>query len=257
MTVETFAMLMDDRMRSGQGFWDQLSEQMMRIGFAYDVTFDGQVERRLEPNEIAELRTTAEETAAKVRVDGRARPLALPGVQLQVVPTLQADGTRFSGPAETSRGWPRTVDILHGKAEQARRSGAQWLRANAHDGLWQFTEWAGYDLTQKTAALAPWIRQAVGSQGLDGVAISSGDVFGQGTFEPEAVVLPEGTCGLRRVLAPLRVRETIIVPLSEKGRTDAAHWAQLYGREPEWLGWALAAVGLPPAEDVMAWQPIA
>ena len=51
--------------------------------------------------------------------------------------------------------------------------------------------------------------------------------------------------GLRRVLPAMRVRETMIVPVSLVGREQARFWVDLYGAEESWLDWALDYFGLP------------
>ncbi|MGH3627744.1 MAG: hypothetical protein ACRDRL_09940, partial [Sciscionella sp.] len=59
----------------------------------------------------------------------------------------------------------------------------------------------------------------------------------------------EGSIGLRRLLAPHLVRESLIVPLRDEGVELASVWAKAYGSEPAWLDQDLASLGLPALAD--------
>ena len=257
LAVETFAVFTDKTTREGQRFWDDLSGKMMRIRFAHNVAFDGRLLRRLTPQETSDLVDQLETTARDVAEYGDRRYLKHSGAEICIVPSAEADGTRFSGPPETARGWERVAIDLRQKAEQARQSGARWLRVNLHDGMWQFNEWAAWPLAIKSDALARWSRDALsGAVGIDGVVFSSGAVLGQGAFVGESCRTDDGVFGLRRVWHPLRVRETVVVPASGIGSAQASEWVRVYDAEPAWLGWAVEHVGLGDIDDILAWQAI-
>jgi hypothetical protein len=45
------------------------------------------------------------------------------------------------------------------------------------------------------------------------------------------------------VLPARRVRETMIVPVTARGRSQAGIWRDLYNAEESWLDWALGHAG--------------
>ena len=121
------------------------------------------------------------------------------------------------------------------------------------DGLWLFTSWSTGSLAQKSEALAEFVRNAlIDLAGLDGAVISSGPAMAQGLFCGESARLSNGAVAMRRVLPCMRVRETIIVPIEPSASATVTDLVCLYDCEPDWLGWALAAVGLGAVHEVVA-----
>ena len=80
-----------------------------------------------------------------------------------------------------------------------------------------------------------------------GVVLSSGCGRPQGPVEEDTWHEVAGDAfALRRCLPVGRARETIVVPLDERYRDEAAWWFGLYdAAEPAWLDAALQAFGLP------------
>jgi len=213
---------------------------------------------RLTPEATDRWLEELEVVASQVAADRVARPVDHPGSRVQVLPGGEVPaGTSFIGPIAAHRGWPRTVAKLREKAEQARLSGARWLRADVLDGLWQFTPWAQWPLPAKTQELAGATRAALGQvDWLDGVVLSSGLAVGQGQFTAESFRTDDGAMGLRRLVDPVRVREVIVIPIRPDGVDVASRWVELYGAEEGWLEWALNKVGLPSAGEVLTWRPL-
>jgi hypothetical protein len=61
----------------------------------------------------------------------------------------------------------------------------------------------------------------------------------------------DGTFGLRRLITPLRVRETLIIPADRNCSAAVAEtWRSLYADEPNWLAWALDRVDLPSPKEI-------
>jgi hypothetical protein len=137
--------------------------------------------------------------------------------------------------------WTRLASRIGEKAKRALESGAEWLRIDVVDGLWQFTEWAQRSLLEKLTTIAVLLRAQTAAP-LRGVVLSSGALQAQGSFEDDEVWLPDGSGACRRLLPGHRVRETIIVPASEERTPAVEFWNRLYLSEPSWLAWGLAQV---------------
>lgn len=119
-----------------------------------------------------------------------------------------------------------------------------WLRLDLLDGTWLFSEWAQKELADKTKWMAALLAEAVGDAGTAGVVVSCGQQVGPSAATEQSTEAG-GIVGLRRRLDALRMRETIIVPLSPDGARQAALWRDLYDAEPGWLGEALRSMSLP------------
>jgi hypothetical protein len=86
-----------------------------------------------------------------------------------------------------------------------------------------------------------------------GVVMTPGSVHAQGSLADEDYQHPDGAFAMRRLIAPLRVRETLVMPLTDDGaRALNRVWRELYASEPGWLGRALGAFGLPPVDEIFA-----
>lgn len=82
--------------------------------------------------------------------------------------------------------------------------------------------------------------------------LSSGALLAQGEFRGESARTPDECYALRRVLPAVRVRETMIIPLTPCGREQARTWRDLYNSEESWLDWALKQAGLPPRDQIFS-----
>jgi len=176
---------------------------------------------------------------------------------LLIHPRAAATGKGLTGPAVESDMWPRTLSKLVEKAEQTKGVKPIWLRINAYHGLWQFTPWSLRSLAEKLTIMCESVRAGLADYGhLSGVVFSNGAGLGQGRFFDEVQEGDNGAIGLRRLLTPLRVRETLIIPLRSDttgavvdgpGRTV---WCGIYEHEPSWLDWALEQFGLPSVREI-------
>lgn len=81
--------------------------------------------------------------------------------------------------------------------------------------------------------------------GIDGAVLTSGAGPAQGVFYGESARTGQGCYGIRRILPAARVRETMIIPVTQLGRDQATTWLQMYDAEGSWLDWALGTAGLP------------
>jgi hypothetical protein len=257
LAVETFAVLHDDTLKAGRELSDRVSQGLLGVMFQHNVHLVGDLTDELTDDVAASLISAvdaAAKTASENQVEcGVAHPLS----NLRVVPQVLAEsGTGFSLSAGTGRGWERTVGILRRKADQARVSGATWLRVDLHDSMWQLTPWAQSPLPEKTRALASWVARALeGMEGVRGVVLSSGAVSALGTRLGETTWPGADVVGLRRDIDAFRGRETIIVPLTNGALEEAKIWFGLYNNEPMLLNNALAGFGFPPLSELAEFEP--
>ena len=248
--VEARVVLTSDQWRDESQLTHELFEQIRAIESRYDVHVVGEVPRQLADAERRDLLAIATDRARLVSIGATAPPIHFAGAELQVCPRVAdvADGLR--GPEMRGDSWARIGPRIVDKARRARESGANWLRLDAREGLWQFTHWARKPLAAKLDDLANIVGPSL--DGLDGIVMSSGSLQRQGDFNDEDVMLGDGLTASRRLLTPLRVRETLVIPGSTRGRRAAERWRALYSDEPSWLDWGLARVELPPAEEIFA-----
>jgi hypothetical protein len=254
LRVEAFVIGIDQKMGFDMDRIERFSARINDIRRQLDVAPVGDL-GDLSDEEAQGWLAEFESIARRVQEEGAEITFRHPAGEIRVVPGhLQQDGDTFSLPGGTPKGWLRVADKLREKTEQARKSGANWLRVDLQDGTWQFHPWAQLDLPAKVAALTPW--QTLHSDGsLDGVVFSSGCAFAQGSFKGESCRTPNNAFGLRRLITPSRVRESIVIPFTAAGATAAWHWVELYDLEPLWMDWALSRAGLPPWVKILKPQP--
>ena len=51
-----------------------------------------------------------------------------------------------------------------------------------------------------------------------------------------------------------RVRETMIIPVTPRGRSRATTWLGMYDTKERWLDWALARAGIPTRHQIFGEQ---
>lgn len=258
VAAETFAVLLDDRMRAGMAYSEALSAALNQACWEHQVCLDGQLGEVLSEADTAAWAARIAEAAALVRADGHKRPVEHRAGRVWVLRMEDAHSgvTSFSGPPLHGADNDRLGLRLAGKGAQAVQAGATWVRADALDGLWQFTPWSMWPLPAKAEAIAAEVRRALSPvEGLEGAVLSSGPAMAQGEFRGESARVAGGGFALRRLLPAGRVRETIIVPVRDDPVVDL--WRELYDAEPAWLDWALTRTGLSPSADILTVRPVA
>jgi hypothetical protein len=215
VVVEARAVFPDDTWRAEQTRTDKLFERVRAVETAHRVQVTGSFGRLLEDDEIDELVGRLIDHAGLVRIGAGTPHLRMSGAQLQVHPRDTQNGG-LSGPAMRGDMWARLGDRVAEKATKAREAGVSWLRLDARNGIWQLTHWSQSHLREKLQALRGIAQEALA--GLDGLVLSSGALLGQGDYADEEVALEEaGAIALRRMIEPLRVRETLIIPAEPGG----------------------------------------
>lgn len=254
LRVETFAILRDQRAQEAAAYWDRFSSQTLQIGGQFNVGISGDTGPRLSPDGYEQLLDLIRAAAEDAAATGRERAVEYAGARLRILPPGQGE-YQLTGAIEESQGWPRTEAKLIRKAEQAARAGGGWLRADIRDGIWQFTPWARASLRAKIEEIAHLTTLALQQvPGIDGAVLSNGAGFAQGEFHGESARTPQGCYGIRRLIPAARVRETMIIPVTQLGRSQAAMWLRMYNTEEHWLDWALRTAELPTREQIFGRQ---
>lgn len=248
--VETFAVMRDKRSQESAAYWDSLMYQIAQIEWKHGTSVAGVISQQLDDADSTELLRLIDEAAQDTAITGKQRTITWCGADLQVLPS-GSTGYELRGGAETSDSWPRIASKLRQKAQQVQTSGGGWMRVDILDGTWQFTPWARAGLGAKISEMARQVRLLL-SQVPDifGAILSNGAGVAQGQFVGESARSVGDSYGLRRVLPAVRVRETMIVPISPAGREQARMWVDLYNSEGSWLDWALDRVGLPSWREI-------
>jgi hypothetical protein len=250
LVIETRAILASDDWREENDWTDELFERIHGIETTHGVRCEGEISTLLDERGTDALISAIETRARLVAARMKPPPLRTPRVDVSIVPQSQTPARGLRGPEMRGDSWARIAPRIRQKVEAAVESGANWLRLDARDGLWQFTEWSTRPLAEKLKVFEATVRDLL--PGLDGIIVSCGPLLAQGTFEDEDVVLGSGLVALRRCLPFVRVRETLIIA-ADAGATQAARsWRSLYSDEPSWLDWALGRAGLPSIEDILA-----
>jgi hypothetical protein len=155
----------------------------------------------------------------------------------------------FVGAAETRDGWRRLRRTLQAKARQSEGPLPVWVRVDALDGFFQFTEFATLDWAERVERVAANIREDLADAShLAGVVLSSGLAVALGAtdsaVENQTTRSARG-CGLRRLISAHTVRETVVVPLRDDVADQLERWITAYAEEPGWLSKDLSDQDLP------------
>jgi hypothetical protein len=219
---------------------------------AMDQRISGHWDVRLPPAETEQLLADVQEAVRQVAADGVSRDVTRPGIEFHVAPWSPPDGTEVTleGPDTAAAGWRRSRGIINGKARDWVGSPVPvWLRFDLLDGAWLFSDWAQRSLPEKTEWMAALVADAVAGTDVVGVVVSAGPAIDPNAPD-EQYVGTGGIVGLRTRLDPLRLRETIIVPLSPAGGRHKQLWSSFYEAETHWLKDALASASLPTFEEI-------
>ncbi|SFH73427.1 hypothetical protein SAMN05421678_1342 [Actinopolymorpha cephalotaxi] len=158
----------------------------------------------------------------------------------------------FTGARIARNGWHRFGRVLQAKVRQSAGPAPVWLRIDALDGLFQFTDWAKLEHAERVGELAAGVRDNLGDiRHLAGIVVSSGLAVALGstdhTAENRTALTPDGY-GIRRLVNAHTVRETIILALHDDAISERDWWAAAYSAEPDWLRRDLAERGFPQLE---------
>ena len=238
--VETTTLFRASDDLSAESFEDALQERIRVIERQHSVHAIVDLVQQLDMDATNDWLEAIETAAAEVSASGNAQEVSGPGglVILQVgeVPV----GTiLFNGVPRERDAIQRLGTAVAGKARQTMGPYPAWVRIDARDGLFAFTEWSRMPPLERATMIAHVMRTYTdGHDHLHGIVYSSGAANALGTTDPaiaDATAETEDGYFVRRLLAPHLARETIIVTLRPAGRDVASTWADAYAGEPAWL----------------------
>jgi hypothetical protein len=248
--VETFTVFVDEAMRAAMGYDEQVGFRQMALRVQYDVSFAGELPPRLDADGTDRFFEVLEGAAKEVKATGIASEVSFGGAIVHVDPQFMAEGDRvLSGPPHVGDPFSRARARFVQKADQAAKAGVGWLRVDEVDGIFQFTDWGQRSLQAKLRFIGEYLPESLSASHLDGIVLSSGACIG--TMSEESCSNQAGGLALRRLIAPARVRETFIVPLSQTGHLQARTWFELYDKEPGWLPYAVEEAGLKQVPEFL------
>jgi hypothetical protein len=105
------------------------------------------------------------------------------------------------------------------KAARMEESGAEWLRLIPYNHFFLLTHWAQLPLAEKLNRLAYEVRSSLAGRLPSGVVVSSGAGLYSDDVTEETIREADGIT-MRRRVRPLRARETLIIPITDKSRHD-------------------------------------
>ncbi len=246
LLVETRVRSEADVTREARQAVNDVMDRLVFVGAQHDAWIEGRLGRFPSESELDDIERSV---AAWASSGTPAAAWVSEGIELRIVPRDGAHGRLTSPPVQTDS-WRRLSGALTDKAARMQRSGAQWLRVLPLTGMWAFTDWATQPLQRKLEDVVAALTQTLGDAAPAGVVLSSGAALYGGDVPKESVAVGSAIA-LRRAVAPLRARETLIVPLRSDAADSVKDWVALADAESGWLDWALARTGLPPLAEIL------
>lgn len=231
---------------------DELTEVIFRLRVAHGVAIGGRVWRVLDPEAVSNIAHELDRRARFVRKGGLSPPLKMPGVDLHVVVSGDPDDESISISIPMEDHWGRLQDRLEQKAARASESGAEWLRFDSLDLLWQLGPLREISLSQRLAAISNRAQQWLAPfPHIHGIVLSDGAWMVSVTTEDSTCAGGTGCFGIHRRLDRIRAREGLIVALSQETAAEAEMWFDLYDKERAWMEWALARQGMALPDELI------
>lgn len=248
LSAEARVLTEDERSRREREAIDRTADHLMLAGVRHGVWVGGSY-TPLTEDDAATVEEWVEQMAPAVH-HGARPSIAIRGSDLTLEPRARPSiGLRSS--AITGDLWPRMQGAIVDKASKMSRSGARWLRITLVTGIWRNTAWGRSEPSAKLNALRSALRGTVAGNSIDGIVLSSAAGHFPGDVPEQRATTTSGIA-IRRAVAPLRARETLILPFSSRGEAEAEAWATLADAERDWLDWALELNGLPPMATLTA-----
>jgi hypothetical protein len=253
--VETTTLFRSEVDRQWEEYEDRLRRSLMEIERRHGVYSITHLTDHLDSAATEDWLLAVNVAAADASASGQQQKVRSAAGEILLCTTGFARRTAtFTGAALTADGWRRLGRAVQGKARQSAGLVPAWLRIDAMDGFFQFTDWAQLTGPQRTDRLADALANAlVDATHLQGVILSSGLAVSLGatdpTIEDTTNTTSRGTA-LRRTVSPHLVRESALVPLHGAAAGMAANWASAYSTEPSWLDEDLTLHGLSPLADL-------
>lgn len=249
IAVETCTLFTDEAWRLASADNHRVSQRIVMAGIRNEVSWQSEISEQMSSEETDDWLNRGEDAARDVAAGGVPRVICASSARAVVRPRESGEqGRIFKGPRIESVSWPRILRRIVRKAAQTESDTETWIRLDLLDGTWQFTPWSTAPLSAKIAALEGTIAETFPEppRHLGGIVVSNGAGYGASELRDESHTTTSGATALRRRLWPLRVRETLILPIGASARPSGELFRQAYSAEPGWLDNALLDVGLEP-----------
>ena len=251
--VETTTLLRADPEQEWHAWEDRFQQELRRIEVDHGVHIAARLSNHGDDSNTRQWLARTREAAARVSAGGGSEAVVADAGQIDIQHQPLAVGARrFIGAPYFSDGWRRLGRALRAKARQSAGARPAWLRVDAADGLFQFTNWVNHTWPDRLREL----RDVVTDEQLDdlphfqGVVISSGPALCLGATDPreeDRDAAFAGAFGLRRLLMSDLVRETFIISVRPEAQAWAEYWRAGYDTESRWTDEDLARHGLSAA----------
>lgn len=249
--IEALAVLRDKKSTDASKWLDGITIELHQIAAQHRVDFRGAVEEPLDDRQTADLLEELWRRAAAVERGIELPELRVGEVSVLVVPAAGQGGSR-SFRLPTVAFDRRLVHKLRAKAEQTRRSGAEWLLVDSLDHLWHMTAWGRKPLVDKARAIADLLHKALDSEKhLLGIVITDGAALMRPEVAEATAELDEGVVARCRRIDKWRVRESVVVPLQQGGDEAAQVWGAVLNAENDWLTRGFESSGLHAPSELL------
>jgi hypothetical protein len=245
LIVEVRSIFRDDASIEASNLADELKKVILELRLKPGVAIGGEVERVLDSEAVATIAHELRARARFVAAGGISPPLQWPGVNLHVHPAGNPEDESLSIAIPMEDHWRRLRERLEEKSRRAAESGAEWIRVDCLDLLWQLGPLARMTLSQRLAEASERLRQWLQQfEHIHGVVLTDGAWMLTVNTEDETHEDAQGALAMHRRIDRIRARETLIVPTTESAINEARRWFDLYDSEPKWMEWALDRYGM-------------
>jgi len=252
--VETTALFRSRLDRDAEEYEDRFQWAVRAVEHRHRVHCITHLDDHLDQQGTQEWLSAVDAAARQVRAAGVSQTVATEAGRVRIQVSAPAGGaTVFAGVLRSGDGWRRLGRAIRDKARQSAGPVPVWLRIDVLDGLFQFTEWSGLPWPERIEHVSVALRGELrGVQHLHGVVLSSGPAVALGAVEraqEDITAKAQGGTGIRRLIVPHLVRETLVITLHDSAAEQAAAWINAYAAEPDWLDEDLAQLGQQPSRS--------
>ncbi len=249
--IEALAVLRDKKSVDAGKWLDRITLELHEIAARHRVDFSGAVEEPLDDRQTVDLLEELWRRAAVVERGFELPALRVGKVSVLVLPAAGQGGSR-SFRLPTVAFDRRLKRKLHAKAEQTRRSGAEWLLVDSLDHLWHLTAWGRQPFVDKARAITSLLRGVLRPEKhLLGIVVTDGAALMRPEVEEETVELDAGVVARCRRIDKWRVRESVVVPLQRGGYEGTQVWGAVLDAESKWLTRGFESSGLHAPTELL------
>jgi hypothetical protein len=240
LAVEVRSIFRDEASIEASNYADQLKNVIHALRMNPGVAIGGEIACVLDSDIVSSIAQELTARARFVAAGGISPAIQLAGVNLHVRIPGNPDDESLSIAIPMEDHWRRLRERLQEKSRRAAQSGAQWLRFDSLDFLWQLGPLAQMSLSQRLTELSDRVVEWLRPFGhIRGLVLTDGAWMLTVNTPDETHQDARRGLAMKRRLDPFRARETLIVPLFDEALEEARHWYAFYDDESSWMKWAL------------------